>query len=118
MALDDIASEVAAESSTGSNVKVGTSTNFSESMNAVIYRIDETRNLVWIAYPWRIFDSGGNIQSILTFLAGNIFGMSTVKECKLLDVYFPPQMLVKYDGPSYTIDDMREYLQIERRPIW
>lgn len=118
IALDDIASEVAAESSTGSNVKINTSTNFSESMNAVIYRIDEAKNLVWIAYPWRIFDSGGNIQNILTFLAGNVFGMSTVKECKLLDVYFPPQMLVKYDGPSYTIDDMREYLQIERRPIW
>lgn len=118
VALDDIASEVAAESSTGSNVKIGSSTNFSESMNAVIYRIDESKNLVWIAYPWRIFDSGGNVQNIITFLAGNVLGMSSVKECKLLDVYFPPQMLVHYDGPSYTIDNMREYLQIPKRPIF
>jgi len=40
-----------------------------------------------------------------------------VKICKLLDVYFPPQMLVKYDGPNYTIDDMRKYLNIGKRPI-
>lgn len=118
VALDDIASEVAAESSTGSNVKIGTTTNFSESMNAVIYRIDESKNLVWIAYPWRIFDRGGNVQNIITFLAGNVFGMSSVKECKLLDIYFPPQMLVHYDGPSYTIDNMREYLKIYKRPIF
>ncbi len=117
VSLEDVASEVAAESSTGSNVKIGTSTPFSESLNAVVYRIDETQNLAWIAYPWRIFDSGGNVQNILTFLVGNVLGMSDVKICKLLDVYFPPQMLVHYDGPNYTIDDMRKYLNIGKRPV-
>ena len=52
--VEDIASEVAAESSTGSNVKIKISTSFSESMNAVVYRVDEEQNLAWIAYPWRI----------------------------------------------------------------
>ena len=118
VSLEDIASEVAAESSTGSNLKIKIATPFSESMNAVVYRLDEARDLVWIAYPWRIFDRDGNIQNIMTFIAGNIFGMSSAKVCKLLDVYFPPQMLVQYDGPSYTIDDMRKYLGIERRPIF
>ena len=116
--VEDIASEVAAESSTGSNVKIKISTSFSESMNAVVYRVDEEQNLAWIAYPWRIFDRGGNVQNIMTFIAGNVFGMSSVKVCKLLDVYFPPQMLVQYDGPNYTIDDMRKYLGIEKRPIF
>ena len=115
--IEDVASEVAAESSTGSNLKIATSTPFSESMNAVVYRVDETQGLAWIAYPWRIFDSGGNIQNILTFLVGNVLGMGEVKICKLLDVYFPPQMLVKYDGPNYTIDDMRKYLNIGKRPV-
>lgn len=116
--LEDIASELAAESSTGSFVKIGTSTPFSESLDAIVYRIDEAQNLVWVAYPWRIFDRGGNVQNIMTFIAGNIFGMSAIKVCKLLDVYFPPQMLIQYDGPSYTIDDMRKYLGIEKRPIF
>ncbi len=115
--LEDVASEVAAESSTGSNLKVGSATPFSSHLNARVYKIDKENNLVWIAYPWEIFDSDGNVQNILTFIAGNIFGVSQVHGCKLLDVYFPPQMLVQYDGPSYTIDDARQYLGVYDSPI-
>jgi len=113
----DAASEVAAESSTGSNVTVGTATDFSKKMDAKVYEIDEDKHLAYIAYPWRIFDRGGNIQNILTFIAGNIFGMSELSGCKLLDVYFPPQMLALYDGPSTTLDDLRKDLQVFDRPI-
>ncbi len=90
LSLEDVASEVAAKSSTGSNLKVGSATPFSSNLNARVYKIDKENNLVWIAYPWEIFDSDGNVQNILTFIAGNIFGVSQVHGCKLLDVYFPP----------------------------
>jgi ribulose-bisphosphate carboxylase large chain len=109
--------EVAAESSTGTNFKVKTETKFSKELNALIYKIDSKKNLVWIAYPWRIFDRKGNIQNILTFLAGNVFGMKEVNALKLLDIWFPSQMLEHYDGPSYTLDDMRKYLGVYDRPI-
>lgn len=115
--LDSAATEVAAESSTGSNIKVGTMTSFSDSLDAKVYKIEKENNLVWIAYPWRIFDRGGNVQNIITFIAGNIYGMGNLKECKLLDVYFPPQMLVQYDGPSTTLDELRDYLEIYHRPV-
>ena len=115
--LEDVASEVAAESSTGSNLKVGSATVYSQSVDALVYDINKEKNLVYIAYPWIIFDRGGNIQNIITFIAGNIFGMAELKECKLLDVWFPPAMLNQYDGPSYTIDDMRDYLKVYDRPI-
>ncbi|MHC1716842.1 MAG: ribulose-bisphosphate carboxylase [Candidatus Dojkabacteria bacterium] len=117
LTLEDVATEIAAESSTGTSIKVGSATEFSVSNNARIYKIDEEKNLVWIAYPWEIFDTGGNIQNIFTFIAGNILGVSEVKACKLLDVYFPPEMLVRYDGPSYTLDDMRTYLNVWDKPI-
>ncbi|MCA9375126.1 ribulose 1,5-bisphosphate carboxylase, partial [Candidatus Dojkabacteria bacterium] len=51
--LEDAATEVAAESSTGSNVKVGSATNFSMTLDAQVYEIDKENNLVYIAYPWR-----------------------------------------------------------------
>jgi ribulose-bisphosphate carboxylase large chain len=111
------ASEVAAESSTGTNFKVNTETPFSREMNALVYQLDLKKNLVWIAYPWRLFDRGGNVQNILTYIVGNVLGMKEVKALKLLDVWFPPSMLEQYDGPSYTIDDMREYLGVYGRPI-
>lgn len=112
------ASELVAESSNGSNIEnIKTATSFSDAMGGMVYKVDEKKNLVYIAYPWRMFDRGGNVQNILTFLAGNIFGMANLKACKLLDVWFPSTMLDLYDGPSYTIDDMRKYLNAYNRPI-
>jgi len=111
------AAEVAAESSTGTNFNVKTETPFSKEMNALVYQLDQDKNLVWLAYPWRLFDRGGNVQNILTYLVGNVLGMKEVSALKLLDVWFPPTMLEQYDGPSYTLDDMRKYLNVYDRPI-
>ncbi|MFH0962082.1 MAG: ribulose-bisphosphate carboxylase [archaeon] len=111
------AAEIAAESSTGTNFPVKTETPFSRELNALVYRIDLERNLVWIAYPWRLFDRKGNVQNILTYIVGNVLGMKEVSALKLLDVWFPPSMLEQYDGPSYTLDDLRKYLGIYDRPI-
>jgi ribulose-bisphosphate carboxylase large chain len=111
------ACEIAAESSTGTTFKVNTETPFSKEMNALVYRIDLERNFVWIAYPWRLFDRKGNVQNILTYIVGNVLGMKEVSALKLLDVWFPSAMLEQYDGPSYTLDDMRKYLNVYGRPI-
>jgi len=111
------AAEVAAESSTGTNFKVKTETPFSRELNALVYKVDLKKNLVWIAYPWRLFDRGGNIQNILTYIVGNVLGMKEIRALKLLDVWFSPAMLEQYDGPNYTIDDMRKYLGVYNRPI-
>lgn len=111
------ACEVSAESSTGTNFAVQTETPFSRTLNSLVYKVDMEKNLVWIAYPTGLRDGGGNVQNILTYVAGNIFGMKEVNAIKLLDVRFPPAMLEKYDGPSYTLDDMRKYLNVYDRPI-
>jgi ribulose-bisphosphate carboxylase large chain len=111
------AAEVASESSTGTNFQVRTETPFSREMNALVYRVDHKKQLVWIAYPWRIFDRKGNVQNILTFIVGNVLGMKQIVALKLLDVWFPSTMLEQYDGPSYTLDDMRKYLNVYDRPI-
>ncbi|APH39592.1 ribulose-bisphosphate carboxylase [Methanohalophilus halophilus] len=111
------AAEIAAESSTGTNFRVNTETKFSKVMNALVYQMDLERELVWIAYPWRLFDRGGNVQNILTYIVGNVLGMKEISALKLLDVWFPPSMLEQYDGPGFTVDDMRSYLGVYDRPI-
>lgn len=111
------ACEMAAESSTGTNFLVQTETPFSREMNALVYKADLEKNLVRVAYPRRLFDRGGNVQNILTYIAGNVFGMKEIQALKILDVRFPPSMLEQYDGPSYTLDDMRKYLNVYERPI-
>ena len=67
------ACEVSAESSTGTNFAVRTETAFSRQMNSLVYKVDTEKSLVWIAYPRRLFDRGGNVQNILTYIAGNVF---------------------------------------------
>ncbi len=109
--------EVAAESSTGTNFLVQTETALSRQMNALVYKGDLKKGLVWIAFPWRLFDRGGNVQNILTYIVGNVLGMKQINALKLLDVWFPPAMLEQYDGPSYTLDDMKKYLGIKGRPV-
>jgi ribulose-bisphosphate carboxylase large chain len=111
------ACEVSAESSTGTNFLVQTETPFSREMNSLVYKVDLDNNLVRIAYPRRLFDRGGNIQNILTYIVGNVLGMKEISALKLLDVRFPESMLEQYDGPSYTLDDMRKYLNVYDRPI-
>lgn len=111
------ATEVASESSTGSNMRVGTATKFSDDLNAKVYKIDKKKNLVWIAFPIDIFDRGGNVQNIMTYIAGNIYGMGNLVALKLLDVWFPQKMLKRHDGPSYTLTQMKKYLGIKNRPV-
>jgi len=111
------ATEVAAESSTGSNMRVGTATKFSDSIDAKVYKIDKKKNLVYIAYPIDIFDRGGNVQNILTYIAGNVYGMANITALKLLDMWIPKSMLKRHDGPSYTIKDLKKYLGIKKRPV-
>jgi ribulose-bisphosphate carboxylase large chain len=107
----DAATEIAAESSNGSNIPdITTVTMFSDAMGAQVYKVDEEKGLVWMAYPWRMFDRGGNVQNIITFLNGNILGIGSLSGCKLLDIWFPTEMLTQYNGPTYTLDDMRVYL--------
>ncbi len=111
------ACEISAESSTGTNFQVQTETPFSREMNALVYKLDLEKNLVWIAYPWRLFDRRGNVQNILTYVVGNVLGMKEVNALKLIDMWFPPSMLEQFDGPGYTLDDMRKYLDVYDRPI-
>lgn len=111
------ACEVSAESSTGTNFLVQTETSYSKMLNALVYKLDLEKNLVWIAYPWRLFDRWWNVQNILTYIAWNVFWMKEIQALKILDVWFPPAMIEQYDWPSYTLDDMRAYLNIYNRPI-
>ncbi len=115
--LKDMATEVAAESSTGSNMRVKTATDFSDELNAKVYKLDEENNIAFLAYPLDIFDRGGNVQNIMTYIAGNVYGMSTLKALRLEDVWFPPELLKMHDGPSYTIQQLKSYLDIGDRPV-
>jgi ribulose-bisphosphate carboxylase large chain len=105
------AAHFAAESSTGTNVEVCTTDDFTRGVDAIVYFVDEQRELMKIAYPVDLFDRNiidgrAMIVSFLTLAIGNNQGMSDVEYAKMLDFYVPPDYLRLFDGPACNIRDM------------
>jgi ribulose-bisphosphate carboxylase large chain len=107
----ETAAHFAAESSTGTNVEVVTTDDFTKSVDALVYEIDESKQLMKIAYPIELFDRNiidgrAMIASFLTLTIGNNQGMGDVEHGKMYDFYMPPALLRLFDGPSTTIADL------------
>lgn len=105
------AAHFAAESSTGTNVEVSTTDDFTRGVDALVYEIDEAKELTKIAYPIEIFDRNitdgrAMLTSFLTLAVGNNQGMGDVEYAKMHDFYVPPAYLRLFDGPSTTIADL------------
>lgn len=107
----ETAAHFAAESSTGTNVEVSTTDNFTRGVDAIVYDIDEKNEVMKIAYPTDLFDRNiidgrAMICSFLTLCIGNNQGMGDVEYAKMYDFYVPPAFLKLFDGPSTTIRDL------------
>ena len=105
------AAHFAAESSTGTNVEVSTTDDFTRGVDALVYEIDEAKQIMKIAYPIELFDRNvidgrAMIASFLTLTIGNNQGMGDVEYGKMHDFYVPPAYLKLFDGPSTTIKDL------------
>jgi len=98
------AAHFAAESSTGTNVEVSTTDDFTRGVDALVYEVTEQEDgdyLMKIAYPVDLFD-----RSFLTLTIGNNQGMGDVEYAKMVDFYVPSRYLRLYDGPAMNIEDM------------
>ncbi len=115
----ETAAHFAAESSTGTNVETSTTDDFTRGVDALVYEIDEAREITKIAYPIALFDRNitdgrAMIASFLTLTIGNNQGMGDVEYGKMHDFYVPPAYLRLFDGPSTTISDLWRVLD---RPV-
>jgi len=107
----ETAAHFAAESSTGTNVSVSTTDDFTKGVDAIVYEIDEATELMKIAYPVDLFDRNiidgrAMLASFLTLAIGNNQGMGDVEHAKLHDFWVPPSYLRLFDGPSTSISDL------------
>jgi ribulose-bisphosphate carboxylase large chain len=105
------AAHFAAESSTGTNVEVSTTDDFTKGVDALVYHIDEATEDMRIAYPLELFDrnvTDGRFMmvSFLTLTIGNNQGMGDVEHAKMVDFYVPERAIQMFDGPSKDISDL------------
>ena len=105
------AAHFAAESSTGTNVEVSTTDDFTRGVDALVYHIDEAAEELRIAYPLALFDrnmTDGRMMmvSFLTLAMGNNQGMGDIAYAKLYDFFVPARAIQLFDGPSKDISDL------------
>jgi ribulose-bisphosphate carboxylase large chain len=109
----EVAAHFAAESSTGTNVEVVTTDDFTRGVDALVYEVTDTGQgdqLVKIAYPLELFDRNitdgrAMIASFLTLAIGNNQGMGDVEYAKMHDFHVPRAYLQLFDGPARNIED-------------
>ena len=107
----EAAAHFAAESSTGTNVEVSTTDEFTKGVDALVYYIDESSEDMRIAYPLDLFDrniTDGRMMmvSFLTLAIGNNQGMGDIQHAKIIDFYMPPRAVQLFDGPAKDISDL------------
>ena len=107
----EAAAHFAAESSTGTNVEVSTTDDFTRGVDAIVYHADEAREDMRIAYPIELFDrnvTDGRMMmvSFLTLTIGNNQGMGDIEYAKMVDFFMPPRAIQLFDGPAKGIADL------------
>jgi ribulose-bisphosphate carboxylase large chain len=118
----EVAAHFAAESSTGTNVEVCTTDEFTKGVDALVYELSDMKDgdfLMKIAYPIALFDRNitdgrAMMVSFLTLCIGNNQGMGDVEYAKMHDFYFPKEYLRLFDGPAVNIVD---FWRILGRPL-
>jgi len=111
LAYLEAAAHFAAESSTGTNVEVSTTDDFTKGVDALVYHVDEASEDMRIAYPLDLFDrniTDGRMMmvSFLTLTIGNNQGMGDIEHAKMIDFWVPPEVIRQFDGPSVNIEDL------------
>lgn len=116
----EVAAHVAAESSTGTNVEVSTTDDFTRGVDALVYEVEETAfgengGLMKIAYPVELFDHNlidgkHPVSHMWSLILGNNQGMGDHVGLRMLDFLVPEVMVKNFDGPATGIKDLWKVL--------
>jgi ribulose-bisphosphate carboxylase large chain len=112
--MNEAVGAVGAESSIGTWTELTTVKPYVERLAAHVFTIEG--NKVRIAYPSELFEPG-NMPNILSSVAGNIFGLRTLKNLRLIDIQFPPELMKSFKGPKYGVKGIRKLLKVYDRPL-
>jgi ribulose-bisphosphate carboxylase large chain len=110
----EAAGGVAAESSVGTWTELTTLKAYVEELAAHVFSIQGKH--VKIAYPLELFELG-NMPNVLSSVAGNVFGLRTLKNLRLNDINFPEQLVRGFKGPKFGVEGIRKLLKIYDRPL-
>ncbi|MEM2111764.1 MAG: type III ribulose-bisphosphate carboxylase [Candidatus Bathyarchaeia archaeon] len=114
ISIKEAAGGVAAESSIGTWTELTTEKKYVRKLAARVFEIKG--NFAKIAYPIELFEYG-NMPNILSSIAGNIFGLRTIKNLRLKDINLPSKLIKSFKGPKFGINGIRKLLKVYDRPF-
>ena len=112
--LEEAAGGVAAESSIGTWTELTTAKPYITKLAAHVFSIKG--NEIKVAYPVELFEPS-NMPNILSSVAGNVFGLKSLKNLRLLNIQMPNELIESFEGPQYGIDGIRKLLKVPARPL-
>jgi ribulose-bisphosphate carboxylase large chain len=110
----EAAGGVAAESSVGTWTELTTLKAYVGELAAHVFNIQG--NHVKIAYPLELFEFK-NMPNVLSSVAGNVFGLRTLKNLRLNDISFPEQLVRSFMGPKFGAEGIHKLLRVYDRPL-
>ena len=115
--MEKAAENIAAEQSTGTWTGISTlNDDIFRKYAAKVTKIEG--DLITVAYPKEDFSiERGAIPQILSVVAGNLFGLDSIKGVRLEDVDFCPSILSKYRGPRFGDEGLRKLLDRPEKPL-
>lgn len=114
VSIEVAAGGIAAESSIGTWTELTTEKEYVRKLAARVFEING--NFVKIAYPIELFEYS-NMPNILSSVAGNIFGLRTIKNLRLKDINLPSKLIKSFKGPKFGIDGIRKLMKVYNRPL-
>lgn len=117
ISFESACQRVTSESSIGTWTDIGTmSQDLFKKLAPKIFSLNPKTGIFKVAYSKELFEAH-NIPQIMSAIAGNLFGMSDVKNIKLLDINFPDSFMKTYSGPMYGINGVRKLMKVKHRPF-
>ncbi|MES2154394.1 MAG: RuBisCO large subunit C-terminal-like domain-containing protein [bacterium] len=106
--LEDCARVVAMEQSTGTWTPLAERrASIEDRVSAWVVDTDSAAGLARIAFPLEIFETA-NVPGVLSVIAGNLFGLGSLRQARLTDVEFPAAFSRAYPGPAFGIAGIRK----------
>lgn len=117
VSFEEACEQIAGESSIGTWTDISTMNNeIARKLKPNVFSIDKKNQEVKIAYPADLFERG-NMPQIYSAVAGNIFGMKSLKNLRLQDISFPQPIVDSFLGPKFGIEGIRRLLGVKQRPL-
>ena len=112
----EAAQAIAEEQTTGTWTSLTTRLEYVRRLDGVVENVEKSGRgyLTAIRFPAEIFEPG-NVPQYLSVVAGNLFGLGRLEAVRLNDVEFP-ESLVRFSGPKFGIEGVRNLLETRNRP--